>query len=436
MTEKWPPPIDPAAYHGGVGEIVRELAPHTEADPIGVLAVLLSGVGNAMGRGIHARVLGDAHPPRLNMVLVGKTREGAKGSAQGAAEAVLSLALPGWYRGQRASGLSTGEGLIKKIRDERKEVQIIRQGGRKTGQILANEEVVVDAGVADKRLWVVEGEFGRTIKVMGRDSNTLSAILRDAWDGKDLETITSGSPYRASDPHISIIGHITPDELRRYLQATEIANGFANRFLWFLVRRTQYLPDGDTMEQGRLVYWGDVLGGIVQDSCDRFTEPFKRDDEARAKWHAIYKQFNQGLGGMVESILSRPEANILRLSVLYAALDLSPEIRLPHLDAALAVWQYGHNSALCIFGHETGDPILAALQARPLTQTDISNRFGRNISNLQDTLELMEDRGLIHFITEATGGRSRTVWHLGVKPANDEGGRRHDFFFIFRRKTD
>jgi hypothetical protein len=46
-AEVWPPALVDAAYHGIIGEIVHEIAPHTEADPVGILAVLLSGIGNA-----------------------------------------------------------------------------------------------------------------------------------------------------------------------------------------------------------------------------------------------------------------------------------------------------------------------------------------------------------------------------------------------------
>ena len=45
-------------------------------------------------------------------------------------------------------------------------------------------------------------------------------------------------------PIISIIGHITKDELRRLLSDTLTGNGFANRFLWVCARRSNLLPFG------------------------------------------------------------------------------------------------------------------------------------------------------------------------------------------------
>lgn len=52
------------------------------------------------------------------------------------------------------------------------------------------------------------------------------------------------APAKATGAHISLIGHITRDELRRLLTQTESANGFANRFCWLAVKRSKCLPDG------------------------------------------------------------------------------------------------------------------------------------------------------------------------------------------------
>jgi hypothetical protein len=78
---------------------------------------------------------------------------------------------------------------------------------------------------------------------MSREGNILSPILRQAWDTGDLHSLTKTNPIRATDAHISIIGHITKDELLRYLGDIEMANGYANRFLWALVRRSKKIAN-------------------------------------------------------------------------------------------------------------------------------------------------------------------------------------------------
>jgi hypothetical protein len=61
--------------------------------------------------------------------------------------------------------------------------------------------------------------------------------------------------------------------------------------------------------------------------------------------------------GVRRAATGRGEAQVLRLSAIYAALDCSQIIQRPHLEAALAVWTYCHVTAIRLFGMSTGDPI-------------------------------------------------------------------------------
>jgi len=112
---------------------------------------------------------------------------------------------------------------------------------RQSGSV---ESVLTDAGIADKRLLLVESEFAGTLRVLGREGNTLSPILRRAWDRGDLRSLTKNSPAVATDAHVSIIGHVVAEELRRHMTATEAAGGFGNRLLWVCARRSKCLPEG------------------------------------------------------------------------------------------------------------------------------------------------------------------------------------------------
>ena len=83
---------------------------------------------------------------------------------------------------------------------------------------------------------------------MERQGNTLSAVLRDAWDHGNLRTLIKNNPNRATGAHISLIGHVTDDELRRYLDRTEMANGLANRLIFVCVPALQ---DAAARRRGR-----------------------------------------------------------------------------------------------------------------------------------------------------------------------------------------
>lgn len=419
--DPYPQPLDEAAYHGVLGEIVRRLAPQTEADPMGILASAIASVGNMLGTGVYARAGGKRHPARLNVLLVGPTAA-RKGTAQALADEVLAVAAPLWRTQRRGSGLSSGEGLIAAVQDPTYKKDPIKVKGR----VVDYQEVIDHPGVDDKRLLVVEEEFGRTLRALGRDNNTLSPIVRDAFDGNPLRTLTK-NPVHATDAHITIAGHITPSELKELLRTSDMANGLANRFLFFAVRRARFLPGGGGLDAGEVSYLGGLLGGIAEELRGQSRE-LRRDPDAEALWARVYPALTGDRPGMFGAITSRAEAQCLRLSVLYAALDEATAIRPVHVRAALTVWRYCEETVRCLFGTNTGDPvmetILAGLAERPRTVTEISNLFGKHlaIDQRDETLALLAEQGLVIAEDVATRGRSKTVWRLMTADERKERG--------------
>ena len=85
----WPDPLNDEALYGLAGDVVRAVAPYTEADPAAILGHFLCGAGVLLGMETYA-VVGDAqHPPKLNVLVIGPTSKGRKGTAQRATERVL-----------------------------------------------------------------------------------------------------------------------------------------------------------------------------------------------------------------------------------------------------------------------------------------------------------------------------------------------------------
>lgn len=409
----WPNPAGEAAFHGLAGDIVRAIEPHSEADPMALLLQVLVAFGSAAGRAAYYRVEGTDHYGNLFAVLVGATSKALKGTAWAHIRRLLQSADESWARERVASGLSSGEGLIWPVRDPIVKQESVKVKGRRTGE---TEEVVVDPGVDDKRLLVVESEFASTLRVLGRDGNTLSAVIRQAWDFGDLRSLTKNSPARATGAHISIVGHVTRDELRRYLDTTEAGNGFGNRILWACVRRSKCLPEGGNLGA---YDFGDILRrlGAALDFA-RTPREVGFDGEARPIWHKVYPELSEGKPGLFGATTSRAEAQTMRLATLYALLDSSPTIRVEHLTAALAVWEYCEASARHIFGDATGDPVsdevLRAMRQASdgLTRTDLFNALGRHISarRLAGALTTLLASNLAVFTREETGGRPAERW--------------------------
>jgi hypothetical protein len=353
------------------------------------------------------RVEADNHGTNEFVVLVGKTSKGRKGTAFNQVRRLFQSVDEAWNKDRILNGLVSGEGLVWAVRDA-----TARQG--KDGEAL-----IVDSGVDDKRLLVFEPEFASVLKVGSREGNTLSPVVRQAWDSGNLNTLAKHNPAHASGAHISIIGHVTVDELRRYLTNTETVNGFANRFLWACVKRSKLLPFGSAPnEETTRVLSNEIRKRVKTASATRH---LKRSREADRLWERAYRgELAADHGGLLGAATARAEAHVLRLSVTYALLDGSRVIKTSHLKAALAVWRYCRDSASFIFGHALGDPladrILTALRRRSegMTRTDIRDLFGNNQKRerIDQALESLRDRNLavMEMGPRATKGRPPERW--------------------------
>jgi hypothetical protein len=409
----WPGPLGQEAYHGLAGEFVRVIAPASEADPVAILLQFLVGFGNLIGRTAHWTAEAVEHHGNEFAVVVGRTSKGRKGTSYGHVERVLNHLEEVYARERILSGLSSGEGLIWAVRDPATK----RERVKERGEAVRYEEVEADPGVADKRMLVYEPEFANVLKQIERQSNILSTVLRNAWDGRTLRTLTKNSPAVATGAHVSLIGHITDEELRRCLSTTEAANGFGNRFLFACAKRSKLLPNGGRPDPEALER---VVEGVGQ-AADfaRTTTTVRRDDGAGEIWNAVYARLSEGLPGMVGALLGRAEAHVMRLAMLYALLDRSAVIQEPHLMAALALWQYCEESVRHIFGDSLGDPLaddlLRLLRAAPngLSRTQIRDHFGkhRDGARIAQALALLAEHHLARVESCETGGRPEERWH-------------------------
>jgi len=123
-----------------------------------------------LGRNAYYQVEADRHYPNVYAVLVGNTSKGRKGTSKGHILRLMQRADERWASERVQSGLSSGEGLIWAVRDAIEKQEPIKDKSRVTGY----QNVVADPGIEDKRLTVMEAEFAFTLRVLGRDGNTLS----------------------------------------------------------------------------------------------------------------------------------------------------------------------------------------------------------------------------------------------------------------------
>ncbi|WAM35593.1 helix-turn-helix transcriptional regulator [Caldicellulosiruptor acetigenus] len=407
--QEFPQPMPKDVYRGVGGAVVNYLKDFTEAAPEALLINFLVAFGNMVGRRAWLEVGGDRHYPNLFAVLVGDTASGRKGSSWSIIERVFEKVDQSYILNNVRNGTVSGEGIIYHVRDP-----IFKWD--------KNSETyeMIDPGVEDKRLLIIESEFASLLRVMKREGNTLSPLLRNAWDGKaKLETLSKTNYARATNAHISLIGHITFDELKKELSDVEKMNGFGNRFLWLCVRRSKLLPNPPQIPEDKLT----GLGLWIKDMVAKAPEgPISKTDAAKEVWALIYEKYADKGEGETAALIGRAEAQILRLSLIYALMDGSDRITPEHICTARLVWDYCQKSVEFIFSEFNREKessmvlnLLTALKDKPLSQSEIAiNVFKGHITanKLVKLLKKLNAQGLIEAKKEKTAGRPKTLWSL------------------------
>ncbi|WP_445940700.1 hypothetical protein [Pseudomonas sp.] len=370
------PQPDPACLYGLIGDVAQAGSEGTETNAYAIAANFMGYLSCAVGRGVYLPVGNTWHHPRLFCLHIGRSGRGRKGDA-------LSLVLridqalrelndsfaPQIHRG----GLSSREGLVALMHDG------YRQG---------RQEI---PAIEDKRLWVVESEFANVLHQGRREGNTLSASLRDCWDGVCLKPATKSNRLYASYPHVCLSGAISPSELTGLMTARDLTNGFANRFLMIWAERSQILPFPKATPQATVDSLArrilDVLAFVGSDRHDQ-RDRLRMDLSAQAQWHyaQLYRgELHEDLGSeLVSAMLERRAPMLLRLAMLFALTDLQLRVDVHHIDAAMVWMRYSTASVRYVFVSaaeeakmaqtiELANRVLAFLQARgKATRSEIS----------------------------------------------------------------
>lgn len=416
-----PVPLPPAGLlYGPIGRWATEATVHSEATPEAAFAHMVTYAGCVFGRDAILWVGDVQHHPRLYVLIGGRTSKGRKGTSAAPTERLhhqLEIvdqvsgrvagahgvagpvpATPGVHFG----GLSSREGLTFALRDA-----TIKEDP-KTGDILVD-----DPGVADKRLYVVETEFANVLAQSQRDGNTLSAALRDCWDGRDLAPLTKRERVRASKPHVCLVAHVPPRELLELVEDRQISNGFLNRYLILWSERRRLVPFPQRTPDDKLHGWASDLCAAL--TWVRRTRPeMKLSDIAAERYRQLYlwSWAEPSDNEVVATLLQRAPAHALRLAMILALIERRSTISESDLECAAAWIQYAQSSVEYLWRERAflattegqdqeraanGQAILAFLKGAggAATRTTISTRvFSGHLSTvaLDDAIEHLQLR--------------------------------------------
>ena len=353
------PDADSACLYGLIGDVARAGSEGTETNAAAIAANFMAYLSCAIGRGVYLPIGNTRHHARLFCLHIGRSGRGRKGDAVSlvlridqALREMDEAFAPQVHRG----GLSSREGLVALMHDG------YRQG---------RQDV---PAIEDKRLWVVESEFANVLHQGRRDGNTLSAALRDCWDGVDLKPATKSNRLYASQPHVCLSGAISPSELTGLMSARELTNGFANRFLMIWAERSRMLPFPKETPQAVVEHLAcrtrEVLAFVRADRHgERDHLRMELSPQAQWRYAQLYRgELNDDLGdGVAGALLERRAPMLLRLAMLMALADLQTRIDAVHIDAAMAWIRHATASVRFVF-------VSVAEEAKLAQVRELSNR--------------------------------------------------------------
>lgn len=342
-----PPLAEGAMFHGLIGAVARSAGEGSESNPVAIAAGMLCWLSAEAGRDVYLQVGDVVHHARINMLHVGRSGIGAKGESLAPIKRLRGALAQQWptLLGHYFSGgLSTREGLALVLHD-----------GYKQGK-----EAIPP--IRDKRLLVVESEFANVLHQAAREGNTLSAALRDAWDGESIRPATKNNRVWATDPHISLAAAITPTELLDLMKRRELTNGFANRFLIFWAERVRVVAFPRGIPDATLQDLAERVAEVIRFARGSYPETAnsrraRLTPAAERLWTDLVhgELTRQHPNPVLAGLMERQRPMLLRIALILALMDLTLEIDRHHIEAARAWIEYWRASVQYIFAQQTDD---------------------------------------------------------------------------------
>jgi hypothetical protein len=334
------PVLHESALHGTLGRMAEAACCNSEAVPASVAIHILARFSATLGRTAYIEIGDHKRHLRMFSLIVGPTAKGRKGTSSEMPnrlfEAVERNLYPyGLLPLEKLTALSTGEGLIQKVRDP---------FSWTTGDKEHN-----DPGVLDKRLLCDISEFAGVLAQGRREGATLSTVLRDAFDGVMLTTPSATAFRRASDTHVCVVGSVPETEIVKSLNDIEKTNGFANRFPMFYSARTKIVPSPKPTDPMLMAQFAQHLSSALWEAAT--VGLVEMDDDAQSLWETtLYARIeDQTYPELIGSLLGRRSLHTMIFAALIALLDRKRKIGADHLLAADAWMEYWEQTVLFVF---------------------------------------------------------------------------------------
>lgn len=418
------PLLEPAALYGPIGEWVKFISDRSESHPASLLMQTLAAFGNRIGAerredAAPGFLQGESyHRTALYIMVIGESGRGAKGDSWNYTRSLLKRVDPTFTPHE---GVQTGEGFIDALADDQaldehsiiqgEKVQHTRKGGQK-----------------DRRYFNFEPEYGRVLHVAARPGSTIKDIVRAVWDYGSTEKVTAGSKHVVTDVTLSMVCHVTPPELERDFDQVDLMSGYGNRFLYCWSERMRTLKVEKPLTEND---WNNFVPDLIdalEFARNEAPEDYQFTDKAWELWGDAVSEWKRAAhpSGMVQALKSRFRPQVKRLAVIFAVSDQCDAIDVPHLKAALAVWDYSVQTVEFCLSDNIGDKDASTLyraileNSSGLTRKEIVQQVfkgNRSTGQIDRVLNVLVERNLV--IEKRIKGKTKPTTYWLAKPNID-----------------
>jgi hypothetical protein len=422
------------AMHGMLGQMAEAACSNSEAVSTSVAIHILTRFAATLGRTAYIEIGDHRRHLRMFSLIVGPTSKGRKGTSSEMPNNLFDIVQRRlWPYGllplEKLTALSTGEGLIQKVRDPYSWT---------TGDKEHN-----DPGVLDKRLLCDISEFAGVLAQGKREGATLSTVLRDAFDGVPLTTPSATAFRRATDTHICVVGSVPETEIVKSLNDIDKTNGFANRFPMFYSARTKTVALPKPTDPMLMELFANHLATAVW--LGARAGRIELDEDAISIWQfGLYDDIeSRDYPPLIGSLLGRRSTHTLIFAALIALLDHKSKIGGDHLSAAHAWMDYWAETVLFVFSNSEQEEgaikdkalrdklvqLIGMMGGVKVSQSDLTKKATNNYAgpvtagHVQAALEALqrESPSRLHADKVTTVGRPATLYTLiDLVDASDE----------------
>lgn len=416
-TTRVAPTPTPDMYPPTLNDIIKACCECSEAVPVAVAINILIRFSALVGPMVYLPIGDEKRLLNEFVLMVGPTGLGKGSSNHGPdrifkqVESYLELDLQNQFQAGKSEGINQYSHLK------------IHSGGLSSGEGLAAE---LDDGsdksqaVTDKRIIVFESEFSNTMSMHQRSGNTVSMVLRNAFDGVDIKPLTKRDKVRVTRPYVCLFANITASELTTHEQSKTLThNGMLNRFLILWQQPVKEVPFPEPMPSDKVEHYASLIAQRIMLSRNYSHEthwkkttalarPLSLNDDAKSLWKKEYgRLLNRPDCDVVMTLTRRHRLHALILSSLFALLDGRLTIQPADIRSALSWCEYSRKSVVYIFNvmakqataqqlHGLSRKVLYAIAVlnkknHQCTASDLYNWFQRKLKKelLHGSLELL-----------------------------------------------